>query len=67
MKTTCECVDPGCAAHRTVASCRELGLIVMHRVDASEGARTLMCAGCRDHVLEAGTHDAGRLGARSTR
>ena len=67
MKTTCECVDAACGAHPGVASCAALGLIIMHRVDASDGVGTLLCAECRDHVLESGTHDAGRLSARSVR
>ena len=67
MKTTCECADPWCAAHRGVRACEALGLIVLRRVDHQDGAGTLMCAACRDGALDSGRYDAGRLGARSTR
>ena len=65
MKTTCECLDPWCTAHRGVRGCDALGLIVMRRVDHEDGPGTLMCADCRDYGLESGRYDAGRLGART--
>jgi hypothetical protein len=65
MKTTCECADRQCAAHRGVARCGGLGLIILRRVDGADGAGTLMCADCRDQALESGDYDAGRLDARA--
>ena len=66
MKTTCECADPGCAAHPRVGWCDALGLLIMRRVDHEDGPGTLMCAACRDYGLESGRYDAGRLGARTS-
>ena len=67
MKTACECADPACAAHRGVAKCDALGLIILYCVEELDHTGTLMCAQCRDGALESGRFDAGRLGARSVR
>ena len=54
MKNKCQCMDPGCPAHKNVSNCKRGAIHTVYRIDMADRTGTMLCDDCAANCFDSG-------------